>query len=84
MKPSAPNSPQATAADYPSRIPAEIPDGFGLVAPIKFVRPVAKALAGFASRWSSPSDHLVPCDCGWAPEAGVHYRVSANPERGAT
>jgi hypothetical protein len=34
--------------------------------------------------WLQAQDeHLEPCDCGWNPELGTHYRVKLKiPERG--
>jgi hypothetical protein len=25
-------------------------------------------------------EHLEPCDCGWTPELGTHYRVKLRPK----
>jgi hypothetical protein len=33
-------------------------------------------------RLSPEDEHLEPCDCGWTPELGTHYRVKLKiPER---
>ena len=29
---------------------------------------------GFRAWWAEPAGDVVPCDCGWRPELGVHYR----------
>jgi hypothetical protein len=38
-------------------------------------------LRGFTVWRQDPSPHIVKCDCGWAPQLGIHYRVKGiNPK----
>jgi hypothetical protein len=30
---------------------------------------------GFRARWTKPGKEFAPCDCGWRPDLGQHYRV---------
>jgi hypothetical protein len=30
---------------------------------------------GFRAWWAKPGNEFVPCDCGWRPDLGEHYRV---------
>jgi len=30
---------------------------------------------GFRAWLQAQDEHLEPCDCGWTPELGTHYRV---------
>ncbi len=63
-----------STADYLLVIPDEVPPDRLLVH--NGVRPTRRlGLRGFRA-WLAPLDErLVVCDCGWAPEAGMHYRV---------
>jgi hypothetical protein len=39
---------------------------------------------GFRAWWATPGAEFVPCDCGWRPDLGKHYRVQrpgSNAER---
>jgi hypothetical protein len=60
------------------RLPSAIPGGKVLVH--NQVYPVARRPGTRGSRcWlQEPSDRLEPCDCGWAPELGGHYRVAGS------
>ena len=31
---------------------------------------------GFRAWFETPGSHLEPCQCGWAPELGPHYRLA--------
>jgi hypothetical protein len=56
-------------------LPAElIPEGVVVVH--NNVRPRRRlGYDGFRAWVQAPDDRLVICLCGWAPEAGVHYRI---------
>jgi hypothetical protein len=43
------------------------------------VPPVRRlGVRGFRAWLAPPSDRLAPCECGWAVELGIHYRVIRN------
>jgi hypothetical protein len=61
---------------YLTRAPGagEVPPG--LVAVHNSVRPAQRTgTRGFRAWVERPHDRLEPCDCGWAPDLDVHYRV---------
>lgn len=63
--------------EYLSRIPAndEVPAG-RVVVHNHVVPPVRRlGTRGFRAWFAWPSERLVVCDCPWAPELHVHYRV---------
>jgi hypothetical protein len=54
----------------PSAIPA------GKVVVHNSVRPTRRlGSRGFRAWLSTPTGRLVACDCAWAPELGIHYRI---------
>jgi hypothetical protein len=59
---------------YLKRLPTRIPKGMHLVH--NTVLPTRRlGFRGFRA-WLTPhEERLERCDCGWAPELGVHYRV---------
>jgi hypothetical protein len=61
--------------EYLERLPTQVPEGKMLVHNnLKPNRP--KRLGTRFRAWLQlPADNLKPCDCGWAPELGVHYYV---------
>jgi hypothetical protein len=62
---------------YLSKIPTadQVPDD--LVVVHNNVYPVARRLGMRGSRaWLQQPADLAVCDCGWAPEAGTHYRIN--------
>jgi hypothetical protein len=69
--------------EYLSKMPCKVQDRKVLVH--NQVYPVARQPGARGSRiWLqglSDNPKLVACECGWAPELGVHYRVAAVPER---
>jgi hypothetical protein len=67
---------QMAEARYPTRIPreAEIPPGLLLIH--NRVRPARRQGTRGFRYWLAPADdRCVLCECGWAPEAGAHYRI---------
>ncbi len=66
-----------TGMNYLTKIPAndsEIPDDHVLVH--NHVRPAKRqGTRGFRFWTQEPSDQLVTCDCDWAPEIQLHYRI---------
>jgi hypothetical protein len=61
--------------DYLRELPPVVPNGLVLVH--NGVRPISPIPGVGGSRcWlQCPSGRLEPCDCDWAPEMGVHFRV---------
>lgn len=81
MSPQRPEQLQVIPAgdrDYLRAIPARDQTPVGRVVVHNHVYPVARRLGSRGSRaWlAAPSDRLVVCDCGWAPELGRHYRMA--------
>jgi hypothetical protein len=72
--------------DYLTKIPAEVPAGRVVVH--NNVRPTRRlGSRGFRAWLDEPHKRLVVCECGWAPELPVHYRVTradAQPMHGST
>jgi len=65
---------QSKGMTYLQRLPEAIPEGQFLVhnsAPP--MRPLGSH--GFRAWLQAQDEHLEPCDCGWTPELGMHYRV---------
>jgi hypothetical protein len=59
---------------YLQRLPEAIPEGQFLVH--NSVRPTHPLGShGFRAWLQAQDEHLEPCDCGWTPELGTHYRV---------
>lgn len=72
---------------YLSQLPATIPAGYVLVHNLRPGRrrgaPGSRisAASGFRAWLSAPDPkRWEPCSCGWAPEAGQHFRPVARPE----
>jgi hypothetical protein len=67
------------ALDYLFAYPTSIPDGKLLVHNRVTVGITPKRRPGVSGFriWLDDADaaRREPCDCGWAPELGVHYRV---------
>src|SRR5215471_10569872 len=66
---------QSKGMTYLQRLPEAIPEGQFLVhnsAPP--MRPLGSH--GFRAWLQAQDEHLEPCDCGWSPELGTHYRVN--------
>lgn len=62
--------------EYLDRIPAADAIPSGRVVVHNQVRPTRHlGSRGFRAWLAPPSDQLAPCDCGWAPEIDIHYRV---------
>jgi hypothetical protein len=60
--------------DYLGVIPHEVPAGRIVVH--NSVRPTRwLGSRGFRAWLAEPADEYVACDCAWAPELGIHYRV---------
>jgi hypothetical protein len=66
----------AAMARYPRRLPKAVPEGKRLVH--NSVRPSRRQGVRGARFWLADSDapNLIACDCGWAPELGMHFRVA--------
>ena len=63
--------------EYLSKIPAKDAIPPGRVVVHNHVVPPVRRLGtrGFRA-WTEPlREGLMPCECGWAPELGAHYRV---------
>jgi|RhiMetdeSRZDD1v2_1073273.scaffolds.fasta_scaffold1277791_1 hypothetical protein len=60
--------------DYLFKLAAAVPEGRWLVH--NQVYPVTRRHGTRGSRYwlSDPDPNLEPCDCGFAPELGTHYR----------
>jgi hypothetical protein len=69
--------------EYLSTIPSEDEIPSGRVVVHNHVVPPVRRLGtrGFRAWLADPSNRLVVCDCRWAPEIGVHYRVDLEAER---
>jgi hypothetical protein len=69
------NRPGGAAMTYPDKLPKFVPPGEVFVH--NQIRPVRRVQGQEGSRFwfAKPADHLVACDCGWAPELGTHCRV---------
>jgi hypothetical protein len=72
---------QSKGMTYLQRLPEAIPEGQFLVH--NSVRPTHPLGShGFRAWLQAQDEHLEPCDCGWTPELGTHYRVKLKiPER---
>jgi hypothetical protein len=73
-------SPQELARElgieYLDAIPAPATIPAAKVVVHNSVRPTRRLGSnGFRAWLSPPTRRVVACDCGWAPELGVHYRV---------
>jgi hypothetical protein len=65
---------QSKGMTYLQRLPEAIPEGQFLVH--NSVRPTHPLGShGFRAWLQAQDEHLEPCDCGWTPELGTHYRV---------
>src|ERR1700749_3191129 len=65
---------QSKGMTYLQRLPEAIPEGQFLVH--NSVRPTQPLGShGFRAWLQAQDEHLEPCDCGWTPELGTHYRV---------
>jgi hypothetical protein len=65
-----------TKTRYLSNLPRKVPDGKVLVH--NHVQPAERiGLNGFRiwTQIMTDDPKLVACDCGWAPELGIHYRA---------
>ena len=61
--------------------PADIPEGKVLVHNILAVSPNQRIGArGFRAWLPAPEERLEPCNCGWVPEVGPHYRTGRDTE----
>jgi len=62
--------------EYLSQLPESIPAGRYLVH--NHVYPVSRrpGTRGFRVWLATSDERLEPCDCGWAPELGRHFRVT--------
>ena len=65
---------QSKGMTYLQRLPEALPEGQFLV---HNSVPPAHPLGshGFRAWLQAQDEHLEPCDCGWTPELGTHYRV---------
>jgi hypothetical protein len=72
---------QSKGMTYLQRLPESIPEGQFLVH--NSARPTHPlGSQGFRAWLQAQDEHLEPCDCGWTPELGTHYRVKlTTPER---
>jgi hypothetical protein len=70
----------AASVDYLTRLPETVPPDRWLVH--NHVRPTRWLGSRGFRAWLEPpgSERLEVCDCDWAPELGVHYRVSREPK----
>ena len=65
---------QSKGMTYLQRLPEAIPEGQFLVHNSEPpMRPLGSH--GFRAWLQAQDEHLEPCDCGWTPELGAHYRV---------
>jgi len=65
---------QSTGMTYLQRPPEAVPEGQFLVH--NSVRPMHPLGShGFRAWLQAQDEHLEPCDCGWTPELGTHYRA---------
>jgi hypothetical protein len=65
---------QSKGMTYLQRLPEAIPEGQFLVH--NSVPPThSLGSHGFRAWLQAQDEHLEPCDCGWTPELGTHYRV---------
>ena len=65
---------QSKGMTYLQRLPEAILEGQFLVH--NSVRPTHPLGShGFRAWLQAQDEHLEPCDCGWTPELGAHYRV---------
>jgi len=65
---------QSKGMTYLQCLPEAIPEGQFLVH--NSVRPMHPLGShGFRAWLQARDEHLEPCDCGWSPELGTHYRV---------
>jgi hypothetical protein len=70
---------QSKGMAYLQRLPEAIPEGQFLVH--NSVRPTHPLGShGFRAWLQVQDEHLEPCDCGWTPELGTHYRVKLRPK----
>ena len=70
---------QSKGMTYLQRLPEAIPEGQFLVH--NSVRPTHPLGShGFRAWLQVRDEHLEPCDCGWTPELGTHYRVKLRPK----
>jgi len=70
---------QSKGMTYLQRLPEAIPEGQFLVH--NSVRPTHPlGSQGFRAWLQAQDEHLEPCDCGWTPELGTHYRVKLQPK----
>ena len=65
---------QSKGMTYLQHLPEALPEGQFLV---HNSVPPAHPLGshGFRAWLQAQDEHLEPCDCGWTPELGTHYRV---------
>jgi len=72
---------QSKGMTYLQRLPEAIPEGQFLVHnSVGPTHPLGSH--GFRAWLQAQDEHLEPCDCGWIPELGTHYRVKLKiPER---
>ena len=70
---------QSKGMAYLQRLPEAIPEGQFLVHNSE--RPTHPLGShGFRAWLQVQDEHLEPCDCGWTPELGTHYRVKLRPK----
>ena len=70
---------QSKGMAYLQRLPEAIPEGQFLVH--NSARPTHPLGShGFRAWLQVQDEHLEPCDCGWTPELGTHYRVKLRPK----
>jgi len=70
---------QSKGMTYLQRLPEAIPEGQFLVHNSE--RPTHPLGShGFRAWLQVQDEHLEPCDCGWTPELGTHYRVKLRPK----
>lgn len=62
---------------YLSTLPAREEVAAGQVLVHNHVRPTLRiGSRGFRAWLEAPGERLAACDCGWAAELGIHYRVA--------